>query len=87
MVSLPDWSCLELKFLDADEFAHWSHDDFTTTTRTTRKQREQAVFRALTGDAEAPPGVVRVDSPDDRHVIDYVRGEWVPAHRDELIAR
>jgi hypothetical protein len=87
MVSLPDWSCLELKFLDADEFAHWSHDDFTTTTRTTRKQREQAIFRALAGGTEPPAGVVRVDSPDDRHVIEYVRSEWVPTHRDEMLDR
>ena len=25
---LPDWSCLELKRLDADEFSHWIHTDF-----------------------------------------------------------
>ena len=87
MVSLPDWSCLELKFLDADVFAHWSHDDFTTTTRTTRKQREQDVFRALAGAGDAPDGVVRIDSPDNRHVIEFVRDEWVPSHREELIDR
>jgi len=87
MQSLPDWSCLELKFLDADEFAHWSHDDFTTTTRTTRKQREQEVFRALAGAADAPYGVVRIESPDDRHVIDYVRNDLVPNNRDELAER
>src|SRR5204863_307521 len=39
-VSLPDWSCIELKHLDVDEFAHWSHEDFESTGRTTRKKRE-----------------------------------------------
>ena len=30
-IVLPDWSCVELKYLDADEFDHWSDTDFDTT--------------------------------------------------------
>jgi hypothetical protein len=84
-ISMPDWSCLELKHLDADEFSHWSHDDFDTSSRTLRKKRERAVFRALADRQDPPLGVIRVDAPAGRHVIEYVRGEWVPQQRDELI--
>jgi hypothetical protein len=88
-VSLPDWACLELKHLDVDEFAHWSSEDFTASGRTARKQREWDVFHALTnihvrGSGEPPLGVVRIDAPADRHIVDFVRRDWVPAHRVDL---
>ncbi len=78
-ITLPDWCCVEIKHLDADEFAHWSHTDFDASARTRRKRREWEVFTALSGGADPPDGVVAVRSPDDRHVIDYVRSEWLPA--------
>jgi glycosyltransferase involved in cell wall biosynthesis len=78
-VTLPDWSCVEVKHLDADEFAHWSHTDFGASARTRRKQREWEVFGALARGDEPPAGVVAVEAPDARHVIDYVRSEWLPA--------
>ncbi|HTE63954.1 MAG TPA: sulfotransferase family 2 domain-containing protein [Solirubrobacteraceae bacterium] len=82
-LTLPDWSCVELKHLDADEFAHWSHTDFDASARTKRKRREWEVFNVLAGGAAPPDGVIPVRSPDDRHVIDYVRSEWLPArHAD-----
>ena len=77
-IALPDWCCVELKYLDADEFAHWSHTDFDASARTQRKRREWEVFNALVVGADPPAGVIAVESPDDRHVIDYVRGEWLP---------
>ena len=46
-VTLPEFSCVELKFLDGDEFGHWSPTDFGASPRTARKRREQEVFRAL----------------------------------------
>ncbi len=49
-VSLPSW-CVELKFLDGDEFAHWSPTNFDASPRTARKRREQEVFRALAAGA------------------------------------
>jgi hypothetical protein len=79
MVTLPDWSCVEIKHLDADEFAHWSHTDFDASARTQRKRREWEVFGALAGGADPPPGVIAVEAPDERHVIDYVRSDWLPA--------
>jgi hypothetical protein len=69
-IVLPTWSCLELKYLDADEFAHWSHTDFDVSARTRRKQREWDIFQALANGREPPEG---------QHVVDYVRSVWLPA--------
>ena len=55
-VTLPDFSCVELKHLDADEFAHWSPTDFTASPRTARKRREWEVFGALATGARAAAG-------------------------------
>jgi hypothetical protein len=80
MLTLPDWSCVEIKHLDADEFAHWSpQTDFEASSRQQRKRREWEVFGVLARGAEPPAGVIAVESPDDRHVVDYVRSEWLPA--------
>jgi hypothetical protein len=78
-VTLPEWSCVELKHLDADEFAHWSQTDFTLSSRTQRKQREWEIFQAMSAGSDPPDGVVQIDAPDGVHVIDYVRSTWLPA--------
>jgi sulfotransferase famil protein len=78
-VALPDWSCVEIKYLDADEFGHWSSTDFTASARTQRKRREWQVFQALADGAKQPADVIAVESPPGRHVIDYVRSVWLPA--------
>jgi hypothetical protein len=83
-VTLPDWGCVELKHLDADEFAHWSATDFNGSVRTQRKRREWEVFHALASGAPAPDGVVPVRSPDERHVVEYVRSTWLPARGTAL---
>jgi len=80
---LPDWSCVELKHLDVDELAHWSPDDFTASTRTTRKQREVDVFRAL-AEGTSLPGLLEVTAPEGTHVIDYVRDTWIPREKPRL---
>jgi Sulfotransferase family len=77
-ITLPDWSCVELKHLDADEFAHWSHTDFDASARTSRKRREWEVFHALAGGGAAPDGVVEVRAPAGRHVVEHVRDVWLP---------
>jgi Sulfotransferase family len=77
-ITLPNWSSLELKHLDLDEFGHWSHTDFEASERTQRKRREFEVFRLLADGGAPPAGVAALASPDDRHVIDYVRSTWVP---------
>jgi hypothetical protein len=71
-VILPTWSAIELKHLDAEEFAHWSHTNFDASERTRRKRRELEVFHVLAEGGQPPTGVVEMTSPDERHVIDYV---------------
>lgn len=86
-VTLPQWCCFELKHLDADEFAHWSVDDFTTSPRTARKAREWHVHRALSAGERLPADLYQIEAPDGVHVIDYVREQWLTANRDRLTAR
>jgi hypothetical protein len=78
-VTLPEFSCVELKFLDADEFGHWSPTDFDASPRTARKRREREVFGALAAGEPPPEGVVAVEAPEGEHVIDHVRRVWLPA--------
>jgi hypothetical protein len=74
-ITLPEWSAIELKHLDVDEFAHWSHTDFTRTGRQQRKQREWDVYHALYDGAELPEGVRRIEAPDGVNVVDHVRNQ------------
>jgi hypothetical protein len=71
-VVLPTWSAIELKHLDAEEFAHWSPTNFDASQRTRRKRRELEVFGVLAAGGQPPTGLVAMTSPDERHVIDYV---------------
>jgi glycosyltransferase involved in cell wall biosynthesis len=80
---LPAWTCIELKHLDGDEFAHWSDNDFGARATTRRKWREWNVFHALAAGEEAPADVVPVEAPAARHVIDYVRSTWLPRKANE----
>jgi hypothetical protein len=87
---LPDWSCVELKRLDADEFSHWSHTDFGQSARTRRKRREWEVFNSLAHGAEAPEDVISVEAPGGVHVIEHVRSTVLPemaAKRGDFGAR
>lgn len=84
-ISLPDWSCVELKWLDADEFAHWSTTDFTASGRTRRKEREWRVHQSLSSGAAPPEGVLQISAPPGVHVVDYVRERWILAERPRLV--
>ncbi len=75
---LPDWSCIELKWLDADEFDHWSDTDFGASARTRRKRREWEVFNSLAHGGEAPQEVISVEAPEGVHVIEHVRSTLLP---------
>jgi Sulfotransferase family len=75
---LPEWSCIELKRLDADEFSHWSHTDFGASARTRRKRREWEVFNSLAHGGEPPADVTSVEAPEGMHVIDHVRTTVLP---------
>jgi hypothetical protein len=69
---LPNFACFELKWLDADEFGHWSHTDFKVEIND-RKRREWELFHALREEASLPQGVVRVESPEGLHIIEHLR--------------
>ena len=78
-LQLPDWGCVELKYLGADEFGHWSHVNFENSSRQERKRRELEVFHALSaGDEARVAGIEAIHAPPGRHVVDYVRREWLP---------
>jgi glycosyltransferase involved in cell wall biosynthesis len=68
----PTHICFEIKWLDADEFTNWTGQDFITSERAARKQRDWAVFHALR-DGALPGGLVRVDRGDAPHVLEAVR--------------
>ena len=57
VIRLPDFVCFELKWLKADEFAHWSHTDFKARINA-RKRREWALFHALREGSSLPDHVV-----------------------------
>ncbi len=77
-VALPHGLCVELKWLDGDEFAHWTDpDSFARSTRNARKRREWEVFTALSQGREIDQ-VERIDAPDGVHVVDHVARAWLP---------
>jgi glycosyltransferase involved in cell wall biosynthesis len=85
---LPEGLCVELKYLDSDEFDHWvGPDAFGATPRTMRKLREWQVFHGLReGRADELEGVVRVEAPEDYdHVITYVTESWLPRQPRPII--
>jgi glycosyltransferase involved in cell wall biosynthesis len=75
VIRLPPSVCFELKWLDQDEFDHWSHMEFKETINA-RKQRELDVYRALKHGAELPQGVVPVVCGPDSHIIDHLRKDY-----------
>ncbi|NYG53817.1 hypothetical protein [Nocardioides perillae] len=77
-IGLPHGLVVELKWLDSDEFSHWTdRDSFATSVRTARKRREWAVFTGLR-DGVVPDHVVEVTAPPGVHVVDHVRETWLP---------
>lgn len=78
MFALPQGLCVELKYLDGEEFAHWTDpESFATSLRNRRKRREWAVFNAL-NEGTVPEGVVEITAPDGVHVVDHVTHAWLP---------
>ncbi|QNN51215.1 glycosyltransferase [Nocardioides mesophilus] len=84
---LPQGLCVELKYLDSDEFDHWvSPEAFGTSSRTMRKLREWDVFHALReGRADEVEGIVRIVAPEGVHVIDHVTSTWLPRHERPIV--
>lgn len=85
--TLPTGLCVELKYLDSDEFAHWtSPADFLGGPRSRRKRREWAVFNGLR-DGSWPrfDSLHRIEAPSGVHVIDHVLEEWLPGAPRPLV--
>jgi glycosyltransferase involved in cell wall biosynthesis len=77
---LSDFVCFELKWLDADEFAHWSHADFKVVTND-RKRRDWELFHALREGPTPPDDLVRVEIPEGMHVIEHLRNNYAAIRR------
>ncbi|KQQ39612.1 MULTISPECIES: hypothetical protein [Nocardioides] len=77
-IGLPHGLCVELKFLDSDEFAHWTDpESFATSFRNKRKRREWAVFQSLR-QGVVPDGVHEITAPEGVHIVDHVTQTWLP---------
>ncbi|WP_232676350.1 glycosyltransferase [Nocardioides sp. R-C-SC26] len=77
-IGLPHGLCVELKYLDGDEFAHWTDpSSFATSFRNKRKRREWTVFNALK-DGVVPEGVHEILAPEGVHIVDHVTRTWLP---------
>jgi glycosyltransferase involved in cell wall biosynthesis len=85
-ITLGDWACVELKHLNADEFGHWSHNGFDASARTQRKRREWETFHAIAAGGALPDGVVPIEAPNGRHVVEYVRQIWLPERAAQPLA-
>jgi hypothetical protein len=84
----PEGLCVELKWLDSDEFAHWTSLDDFDASRAPRKLRELEVYRALKeGRGDDVPGLVRIEAPAGVHIIDYVTNTWLPQAPRPLVQR
>ena len=76
--ALPQGLVVELKYLDGDEFAHWTNpESFATSIRNRRKRREWLVFNAL-NEGTVPEGVTEIVAPEGEHVVDHVTHTWLP---------
>jgi hypothetical protein len=77
-IGLPQGMCVELKYLDGDEFAHWTNpESFATSWRNKRKRREWEVFNALQNGV-VPAGVHEITAPPGVHIVDHVTHDWLP---------
>ncbi len=87
-IVLPDGLAVELKWLDADEFAHWTDPSQFNAQRSPRKLREWQVDRAIRegrpGDID---GLVEVVAPPGVHIVDHVVSEWLPRAERPLVGR
>jgi hypothetical protein len=88
-VRLPEGSSVELKYLDSDEFAHWtSPEAFAESARTKRKRREYQLFTDLAaGRWKSHPGLHRIEAPADTHIVDYVTNVWLPQAPRPLVGK
>ncbi len=85
---LPDGLAVELKWLDADEFAHWTDPSQFNAQRSPRKLREWQIDRAVReGRAGDIDGLVEIVAPPGVHIVDHVVNEWLPRAERPLVGR
>lgn len=85
--SLPRGLCFELKWLDLDEFAHWTTPYAFDPLRSPRKVREYDVFTALQEHRfDDLDSVHRIEAPPGVHVVDHVAQTWLPRAPRELLS-
>ena len=78
-LALPAGLCFELKWLDTDEFDHWTDLEAIHPNRSRRKTREYEVFTALNEQRfDDLDHVHRIEAPPGVHVIDHVAHTWLP---------
>lgn len=78
-ITLRQGSCLELKWLSQDEFAHWTAPDHFSDARSKRKQREWHIHGALSaGRTPQVAGLVHLVAPTVMDVITYASEVWLP---------
>ena len=80
LLQLPDWTCFELKWLDADEFAHWSYTNFKAEINS-RKRREWELFHSLGEGSPLPDNVIRIESTKEVHVVEHLRNTYAAFRR------
>jgi len=86
-LTVPKGTCVELKWLDTDEFSHWTSVDAFDPDRSPRKVREHHVFTALAeGRPDELDAVHRVEAPEGIHVVDHVVDHWLPTTGREFTA-
>jgi hypothetical protein len=84
----PEGLCVELKWLDTDEFAHWSSTEDFESSRVPRKRREWEVYSALTeGRGAEVRGLERIEAPPGVHIIDHVTNTWLARQPRPLVGR
>ena len=84
----PEGMCVELKWLDVDEFAHWTSVDDFANSRVPRKRREWEVFHALAeGRGAQVEGLVHIEAPPGVHIVDHVVNTWLPQAPRPLVRR
>lgn len=82
----PEGLCVELKWLDTDEFAQWDGVEDFAQLRVRRKRREFEVVSALrAGRGDDVPDLHRILAPPGVHVVDHLVDTWLPAARRPLV--
>ena len=78
---MPLGTFVELKWLDHDEFAHWTDPSAFTDNRSPRKVREYHVHSTLRdGRADDLDHVFRIEAPLGVHIVDHAARVWLPRH-------